>query len=73
MGEEMIWLGLQFWGRGEGRKRAKGSSGPLASTAGWVLVLYAGTEKRVEEADMGARFLIFQGRWDLGRLWAECQ
>lgn len=35
--------------------------------------LFAGKEKRVEEADLGSRFLIFQGRWDLGGLLAECQ
>lgn len=59
MGEEMIWLRLSFWDGGEGRRRTKGSSGLLASTAGWVRVLFAGTEKRVEEADLEARFLIF--------------
>lgn len=69
----MIWLRLSFWGGGEGRRNTKGSAGLLASTAGWVGELLAGTAKRVEEADLGARFLIFQGRWDLGGLLAECQ
>lgn len=43
-----------------------------------MAVLFAGTEKRVEEADLGPRFLLFQEEMALGvgvgvRLLAEQQ
>lgn len=58
--------------QGEGR-RTKGSSRLLARMVGWVVVHFAGTEKKVEETHLRARFIIFQGRWDLMGLLVEHQ